>query len=324
MRLAAAFVAVAGLLAACGGSSGDSGAPSSTPSTPSTTTTTVTTTTAPTGVETVGSDGCGTEADPGPTVEGAGDVVQTIESGGKQRSWRLGVPAGYDADTPAPLIFNFHGLGSNAAEQSVYSRLPRLGGDRGAIVVTPDSIGGTWSVGADGPDVRFVDDLVDEVEGRYCVDTRRVFAAGMSLGAGMSAVVACARPGTFGAIGLVTVEIKPPTCEPVPVIGFHGTADPVVAFDPPGGRKTTPQNVAEWVALDGCDIEPVSAPVGADVTHDRYGGCDEGTEVQFFTVKNGGHSWPGADIQVPWGRTTQTVDATDLILDFFEAHPLRG
>ena len=110
--------------------------------------------------------------------------------------------------------------------------------------------------------MRFVDDLIDEVEGRYCVDTRRVFAAGMSLGAGMSAVVACARPGTFGAIGLVTVEIKPPTCEPVPVIGFHGTADPVVAYDPPGGRKTTPQNVAEWVALDGCDAEPVTAPVG--------------------------------------------------------------
>ena len=48
------------------------------------------------------------------------------------------------------------------------------------------------------------------------------------------------------------------------------------------------------------------------------------TPVQFFTVRNGGHSWPRADIQVPWGRTTRTVDATGLILDFFEAHPLRG
>jgi polyhydroxybutyrate depolymerase len=44
--------------------------------------------------------------------------------------------------------------------------------------------------------------------------------------------------------------------------------------------------------------------------------------VELYSIAGGGHTWPGADIDLgPADATTQTVDATQLTLDFFEAHP---
>ena len=74
-------------------------------------------------------------------------------------------------------------------------------------MVTPDSFG-AWSVGADGPDVRFVEDLLDEVEEAATVDTRRVFTIGMSLGAGMSQWLRAPCPARSAPLGLVAVEIS--------------------------------------------------------------------------------------------------------------------
>jgi polyhydroxybutyrate depolymerase len=55
----------------------------------------------------------------------------------------------------------------------------------------------------------------------------------------------------------------------------------------------------------------------------RWGPCAEGTEVQLCVVEGGGHSWPGG-FPVPWlGETTNDLDATSAMLDFFEAHPIR-
>ena len=44
--------------------------------------------------------------------------------------------------------------------------------------------------------------------------------------------------------------------------------------------------------------------------------------VVFYTVEGGGHTWPGGLVDLPpavFGATTHTIDASDLILDFFAA-----
>jgi len=73
----------------------------------------------------------------------------------------------------------------------------------------------------------------------------------------------------------------------------------------------------EWATLDGCDPEPEVEQIGDDVEHRTWAGCDD-TEVELYSVVDGGHTWPGSPIEIPFGTTTQTVDATELILDFFE------
>jgi len=52
--------------------------------------------------------------------------------------------------------------------------------------------------------------------------------------------------------------------------------------------------------------------------------CEEGAAVELYVVEGGGHTWPGAAIDVPvLGETTHEISATDLIWAFFENHPAR-
>ncbi|HEY6415476.1 MAG TPA: hypothetical protein VIX41_04540, partial [Acidimicrobiales bacterium] len=69
-------------------------------------------------------------ADPGPEPE-------TIVVGGLQREYVVHLPPGFDGTEPAPLVFNLHGFGGDIASQDTSTDLPRLAGQRGYIVVTP-------------------------------------------------------------------------------------------------------------------------------------------------------------------------------------------
>lgn len=300
---------------------------------------TSTTTTAPastTSTTVPASDGCGTEPDVGRlSAETPGDVAATFASGGVDRAYRLAVPRAYDPDEPAPLIVNLHGSGSNALQASVYGDVPRAAAERGVLVVTPEAIDGRWELGGTGRDADFLVALLDDVEGRYCVDLDRVHLMGMSLGAWKAAATACSFPDRFASIALVTVEVFPGTCEPMPVVAFHGTADGTVAYGEGGGTVDDGDtvnaglpgaldNIAAWADSGGCDPEPIDSEIGDDVRLRRFEGCDEGIGVELYTIVGGGHTWPGSPIALGDPKlTTDTIDATQLSLDWFEAHPAR-
>lgn len=322
VALAVALVGAAGLA----GCSGGTGAASPTTSAPTTTTT----------VPVAASSGCGTAPDVARLGGGRpGDVAATFTSGGVDRAYRLAVPTGYDPAVAAPLVVNLHGAGSNAVQASVYGDVPRAAGRRGMVVVTPEALGGRWELAGRGADADFLAALVDDVEARYCIDLDRVHLIGMSLGAWKAAVTACTDRGRYASIALVTVEVFPGACAPMPVIAFHGTADPVVAYGAGGGTvddADTPNagvpgalaNIARWAADAGCDPQPAVTSIGDDVVLRRYRGCDPGVGVELYTIEGGGHTWPGADIDIASpSMTTHTISATELALDWFEAHPRR-
>ncbi|MBX3285762.1 MAG: hypothetical protein KF703_10505 [Actinobacteria bacterium] len=329
MGRALGLVVVAMLgLGAVGCSSSDSAAPPTTGG--PTTARPTTSTTIP------HSGGCGTEPDVARlSDETPGDVAATFASGGVARAYRLSVPPSYDPDEPAPLIVNLHGSGSNALQASVYGDVPRAAAERGVIVVTPEAVDGRWELGGTGPDADFLVALLDDVEGRYCVDLDRVHLMGMSLGAWKAAATACSFPDRFASVALVTVEVFPGSCDPMPVIAFHGTADATVAYGEGGGTVDDADtvnaglpgalaNIAAWAESGGCDPEPIDTEVGDDVKLRRFEGCDDGIGVELYTIVGGGHTWPGSDIALGDPKlTTDTIDATQLSLDWFEAHPAR-
>ncbi len=90
----------------------------------------------------------------------------TISSGGLQRTYLLSVPSP-PPTTPARLIVNLHGAGSNAQQQAVYSGLATKGPARGFVVVTPDATGQPqqWNVVGQtkADDVTFIHDLLTDV-----------------------------------------------------------------------------------------------------------------------------------------------------------------
>lgn len=326
LAVAIALVVLAGACSSSDGSPESDAAPSASTTIAGSTTST----TAPAEVD--GSAGCGTEpAVAGPAAEVPGDVALTFDAAGVERAYRLGIPKGYDPDVAAPLLLNLHGSGSNAIQQSVYSDLPAQASKRGAITVTPDAINGQWELSPTGSDDEFLMALLDHVEAGYCVDRTDVHVLGISLGAWKASLVACEHPDRIASAVLVAEEVWP-QCPPMSVAMFHGTADRVVPYgegaDPgvvvegPNRSLTGARhNAAEWAAGGGCDPAQVVEKIGDDVERWTYEGCDEGIDVELYSVAEGGHTWPGSDIKI--GPTTQTVDATEIALDFFESHPLR-
>jgi polyhydroxybutyrate depolymerase len=288
------------------------------------------------GTETVdptGSPGCGVNA-PAPGLH-----ERSLTFQGYDRAYRLWIPDRYDPDAPAPVVLNLHGFTSNAPQQDASTDLPAAAGARGYVVVSPQGLpigsapevptGGAnfWSATpTPGPeaidDVGYLEAVLDATERELCIDVDREYSAGMSNGAMMSVALGCAIPDRIAAIapvaGVNLVDCEPTA--PVPMITLHGTSDDLAVYD----RSVDPEGVpvvgrvARWATANGCDPEPElgEAPNGVELR--RWTGCPPGVDVELYTVVDGEHRWPGGSGQ------PAVIDATEIILDFFDAHARAG
>jgi polyhydroxybutyrate depolymerase len=267
----------------------------------------------------------------------------TLISAGERRTYLLYVPKSYDASRPVPLVITLHGFVQWPAHQMHISRWNELAEKQGFIVVYP---GGTrfpkrWRTGAapdrnrdSAADLQFISDLIDKLEKDYNIDPARVYANGLSNGGGMAFLLSCAMADRIAAVGIVAgaLPMTLQDCNPsraVPVMLFHGTADPIVPFD--GGRFRKDQAlpaIPGWVAnlarRDGCNDIPINLPAQGAVSGIQYSGG--GCEVIFYTIQGGGHTWPGGKPIPHWiaGQTNMDIDATRTFWEFFQRHPLPG
>jgi len=271
------------------------------------------------------------------SAHGAGQTAESFTFQGQARTYQQYVPRGYDGRTKVPVVFDFHGYGSSAAQQMVYGDFRPLADRDTFLVVAPDGQGGSRHFNLTGEaglqdDVAMVGALLDHVEATFCVDTTRVYATGMSDGGAMSSVLACKSPDRFAAFAPVAVMIFVPGCggqRDESIVSFMGTADPVVPFN--GGRISccgnatigaAPDTMASWAAHDGCNATFAEEGLGSEVRRRTWSGCKNGSSVVFYIIDGGGHTWPGSIPIRTLGLTTQQINASDLIWTFFKAHPL--
>jgi polyhydroxybutyrate depolymerase len=85
-----------------------------------------------------------------------------------------------------------------------------------------------------------------------------------------------------------------------------------------------PAFTANWARRNRCGAKPVEAAVAADVTRLEYTGCADDASVVLYTIRGGGHTWPGGGPMPEWfaGKTSGGVDATRQSWAFFRAHSL--
>ena len=278
-----------------------------------------------------------------PAQSAAGDTGRrTIEVEGAPRSYLLHLPASRRGE-PMPLLFVFHGGGGTASNIAEHTRLSPAASPRGYAVVYPDGVNGHWSDGraarAGADDVGFVRLLLDTLLRELPVDSRRIYATGISNGAGMAFRLACDLPRRFAAIAPVAgalpaeLEHRCATAAPVSLLMFQGTLDRLMPYD--GGDLSHRGRVLPVVTtaglfarLNGCAPEPMVAAEpdtvtdGTRVRRSSYGGCREGHDVVLFTIEGGGHTWPGGPpVGRSVGRVTRDLDANRAMLDFFDRHP---
>lgn len=329
-RLAA--VALVVLVAACSGDDGETAAP---PSTTTATTTTVATGPTP-------SAGCEAAALP------AGTTDETMRSGGLERQYQLVLPEGYDGREPLPLVLSLHALTVNyAVTPSIYGLLEAAAEDP-VVIVAPSGLVSAgapyWLAAPVEPnrDVDFIAGLLDRLEGEVCFDTSQVFSTGQSNGGQMSSLLACRLGDRITAVAPVAgVEFSDEACTgpPVPVMAFHGDADPVVLYDGGGLNATAISNqqfwhgdvppglpvhggvdqaLADWARHNGCDPEPTEEQISDEVLRRSWSGCE--AETVLYVIQGGGHTWPGRPVEGfgdQFGPTTTDILATELLFDFF-------
>jgi len=266
-----------------------------------------------------------------------GNSDETITSSGLQRTYILHIPTGYDGAHAAPLLLSFHGYGLSAKFFAPYANFDAIADTEGFVVVTPDGTGDPRQWNAAGytagtPDVQFVRDLLAKLTSDLCIDGAAVYAAGFSNGGGMAMRAACDLPDSFAAVGVVGSTYVDCRAD-VPLIAFHGSADPIVPYE--GSNGTTADQVfppvrrwvSEWARGLGCDALAVISRPSSEVELSTFPRCLSGeSDVLMYTILGGGHTWPGAAPMAPEivGMTTQQIDASRVMWDFFATHKRPG
>ncbi|HTB60433.1 MAG TPA: PHB depolymerase family esterase [Polyangia bacterium] len=283
------------------------------------------------------SAGCGVTSSPTGTKQ---DMMLNVSGQSTVRTYRLSVPATYDPNSPLPLLFGFHGVGGTGAQtQTSFNLESSTAGGGKAIFVYPDALpkqepndGGVavdWvtPLGASnkGIDFAFFEALVSEIESKYCIDTSRVFATGISAGGIFTNFVGCWYGDILRAIAPVASE-KPwstPHNSPsnmlcngdVAAMVIHGTNDPYSSYTT-NGLGT----LDFWLAQNGCQTtDPTTDAVTPNACQD-YQGCAAGLPVVMCSHDEG-HAWPVKTGFSCSSTSTVCFDANIAVWDFFTSLP---
>ncbi|WUR16001.1 PHB depolymerase family esterase [[Empedobacter] haloabium] len=260
----------------------------------------------------------------------------------EKRRFLVYTPPAYASQPTAsfPVVFNFHGGGMTMAEQMLYTGMNRAADRHGFIVVYPAGIKQDWNVGfgmsyTEGvDDIGFVQALLARLKGEYRIDPQRVYATGLSRGGFFAQRIAAELPHLFAAVASVGAPLPEPVRQhhggagKVGVLLIHGSADQVVAYDGKAtGYLSAPATYDYWRQRNGIAGTGSSRVIdtnAADGTSVTWQETEEGAyRVALATVRDGGHTWPGADpfnVGLPIGKTTADIDGNEVIWRFLARH----
>ncbi|NWF50419.1 MAG: prolyl oligopeptidase family serine peptidase [Ignavibacteriaceae bacterium] len=272
--------------------------------------------------------------------------IYNILHKGDERTFKVVIPETYNPQNPSSLVVVFHGGGGNMHNVEEMSRLTETATKFGFIVCYPNGTGRfkerllTWNAGEccgyalenNVDDVGFIRKMVAKLTSEFNIDVKRIFATGMSNGGMLCFRIACELSDIFAAVAPVASSMTNFNCsptEPISIIMFNGMKDKHVPYH--GGigekalvkveKKGVPEVVDFWKSKNKCPGEGTRIEKG-NVISETYRNPENGTEVVLFTIKDGGHSWPGGTKGWIFGdEPSQEISASEIMLKFFEDHP---
>ena len=268
------------------------------------------------------------------------------------------MPRSYDGKTRLPLVIMFHGTGGTARGAMRQTGWAAKADEAGFFAIFPEAtrpdqarparFRGNPQIWNDGSgrahagrrnidDVAFTNSLMDDLEARFAIDPRRIYVTGFSNGASMAFRLGIELSDRVAAIGPVAGHLWVTNQRParsVSLAFIAGAKDPVNPLDEararrPGGRSIEKPplrlSLLSWTKMIGCSLRPKVARDENGVKTLDYGPCDGKAEVVFYIIEGMGHTWPGGKNRLPeWmvGKTTDKLNATDVLWEFFQGHPM--
>lgn len=269
--------------------------------------------------------GCGTTFD----FE-TGPNTFSLEVGKTSRYFILHAPPDPRPEEKLPVVVILHGRSGQANWMLEGTGFDSLASTERFLVVAPQGIGRPtqWdfetSLDEDSSDFRFLSDLIERVTAMACVDRDRLYAAGFSNGSAIATLLPCRTDVTWAAVGGVGGIFGPEACDHrgrAPLVYLHGTADQIVPYTggptPIGTIGAVQRTLQAWAAHAGCRPDPSESVATPGTVVQDWGPCDAGLAMHTYVLDHWGHTWPRptADFDVP--------DATAVLWEFFQAHPLR-
>jgi polyhydroxybutyrate depolymerase len=192
-------------------------------------------------------------------------------------------------------------------------------------------------------DVAFLNQMLDQLALKYSLDTRRIYATGLSDGGFMTLRVGCNMADRIAAIAAVGAGMpKTMICLPsraVPALFINGTDDPIVpenggTYKPGRFHVISAEDSAKtWAKFDRCGEKPTqdklpSAEKGGKETKTyTYSGCQSNAQVALYVVRNGGNTWPGGEqytTEKEVGKTSNALNANEAIWNFLVTKKISG
>jgi len=232
----------------------------------------------------------------------SGDNKATLQFGGRSRSYVVYVPSSVKSGTAVPLIFDFHGHGGSSTQEESSSGWKKKADQVGLVMVYPDGVDSSWNVGnccglamsENVDDVGFTKAMLETVSKAACIDAKRVYATGMSNGAGFTQRLGCEAADVIAAIAAASADLVTDPCtpaRPISVLAVRGLSDTTVAYAggntgstgwyDPGAKKS----LDLWKQIDQC--------TGSEVTThtycESYTTCAAGVEDTLCSLPNTGH-----------------------------------
>ncbi len=279
----------------------------------------------------------------GTTTGGDGGTSALDASLVDKRPYNFHVPTGYDKTKATPLVIMLHGYSASGVLEEAYFQLTATSDAQTFLYAYPDgtkdSTGNLFWNADDAccnfdnnpvDDVAYVNAIIDDVENKYNVDTKRVFVVGHSNGAFMSHRLACDSSDRIAAIAALAGEVwdDASKCNPsskISILGIHGTADATIFYDGGAVAVGVPpypaelQTMATWAGKNGCTgafaatgqtLDLDTTLPGNETVESAYASCPSGIDVKLWTIQGGMHV---PTLTHPtWG---------DSIWGFFKAHP---
>ncbi len=256
-------------------------------------------------------------APPMTRIQAPGDYHETMKIDGRDRTFTIHVPPGYDPKKPMPMAVINHGLSQTG--ESIESMLGAnaVSDKEGFIAVYPDSVNWfgvkdlrTWDSGnglvlpgQQAGDIHFMDNIISTAKAQLNVDPMRVYMIGHSNGGMLTYDAAAALSGELAGIGILNSAMsghEPQPKEPLSLYNTHGTKDSIIPFE---GLTDTPPLLRDigvpvfqaaqygtdyYKKLDGITA-PYTVTTEGNQTISTASNPDNGTAVRQVTVEGADH-----------------------------------
>lgn len=229
---------------------------------------------------------------------------QAITVAGTLRTYILFRPPGLDTSKPVPLVIVMHGWTQDAAGVVSMTSYEDLASKNGFVAVFPEGDGRSWNAGFccghnTDDDVGFISALIDHLVPDQNIDRTRILATGMSNGAMMSQRLGCELAGKITAVVSVSGSLGLDSCSPsrpISILEMHGVQDDTIPYN--GGRYPGVAGtflpsmtvMQKWAAVDGCAGTPPAVDQGTFTSY-TWTSCQAGSKVVLDAVKTGSHEW---------------------------------